>query len=154
MRTWNRTTVIGAAAGLALAATATTTLAAALADDGRHLEADFTNGGHAWLELEDRNVVPAICFVWDNDAPQDGDSIESRILTRDGAEAVYLGISDQWVDGGGSGCEVMREDQEFRDVFEDPDQYVVEVRVVENQGTPVTPPFRSGPLELTDGTSG
>ncbi|MFW3170517.1 hypothetical protein [Geodermatophilus sp. CPCC 206100] len=151
MRTWKRTTVIGAATGLALAATVTTTLAA-LEDDGRHLEADFTNGGHAWLELEDRNVLPSVCFIWDNDAPQDGDGIESRILTRGGAEVVSLGIGDQWVDGSSSGCEVMR-DERFRDVFENPAEYVVEVWVVEDQGTPPTPPIRTGPLRAYDGSA-
>ena len=63
MRTGTRTTVIAAATGLALAATVTTTLAA-LDDDGVHLQAAWANGGHAWLELEDENVVPVICFVW------------------------------------------------------------------------------------------
>src|SRR5829696_908802 len=153
MRTWSRrTTVIGAVAAFGLLATVTTTLAAALEEDGVHLRAEWTNGGHAWLELEDRNVVPLICFVWDNEAPQDGDAIESRILTRDGAEVVDLGSGDQWIDGEAIGCESMR-DEDFRDVFADPGQYVVEVKVVEDQGTPPTPPLVSGPLEPHDGTS-
>jgi len=151
MHSRTRTTVIAAATGLALAATVTTTLAA-LDDDGVHLQAEWTNGGHAWLELEDRNVVPVICFVWQNELPQDGDGIESRILTRDGAEAVSLGVADQWIDGGASGCEIMQ-DGDFRDVFADPDQYVVEFRVLEEQGTPGTPPVRSGPLQSHDGAS-
>jgi hypothetical protein len=157
MRTWSkRTTVIGAAAAVAVAATVTTTVAAVLEPDGVHLQAEWTNGGHAWLELEDRNVAPVICFIWDNDLPQDGDGIESTIRTRGGAEVVSLGIADQWVDGSASGCEVMR-DEAFRAVFADPDQYVVEFDVVEEQGTPETPRIRSGPLHPHDaapGTSG
>jgi hypothetical protein len=151
MRAWSRrSTVIGTVATFGLLATVTTTLAAALQDDGAHLRAEWTNGGHAWLELEDRNVVPVICFVWNNDLPQDGDGIESRILTRDGAEVISLGIGDQWLEGEASGCESMR-DSAFRDVFADPQQYVVEVRVVEEQGTPPTPPLLSGPLQPPDG---
>ena len=149
MRSGKRTTVIAAATGLVLAATVTRTLAA-LDDDGAHLQAAWTNGGLAWLELEDENVVPAICFVWQNDLPQDGDGIESRILTRDGMEVLSLGVGEQWVDGGASGCEGMR-DESFRDVFADPDQYVVELRVLEEQGTPATPPLRSRPLQPYDG---
>ena len=151
MRTAKRTTVIAAATGLALAATVTTTLAA-LDDDGVHLQAAWTNGGHAWLELEDENVVPAICFVWQNELPQDGDGIESWILTRDGEEVVFLGVGDQWIDGAASGCEGVR-DADFRAVFANPDQYVVEFRVVEEQGTPATPPVHSGPLQPHDGAS-
>ena len=145
MRTWKRTTIIGTLVTVGLVATVTTTVAAALEDDGVHLRADWQNGGEAWLELEDRNVLPVICFIWDNDLPDDGDGIESRILTRDGTEVVNLGVGDQWIDGESSGCEVMR-DEEFRDVYADPAQYIVEVRIVENQGTPTTPPLRSGPL--------
>src|SRR3712207_9408028 len=85
--------------------------------------------------------------------PQDGDGIESRILTRRGAEVVDLGVGDQWVEGGASGCELVHDDR-FRAVFADPGQYVVEVRVVENQGTPATPPLISGPLQVHDGGSG
>ena len=151
MRSGKRTTVIAAATGLVLAATVTRTLAA-LDDDGVHLQATWTNGGLAWLELEDENVFPAICFVWQNDLPQDGDGIESRILTRDGTEVVPLGVGEQWIDGKASGCEQMRDDA-FRAVFADPDQYVVEFRVVEEQGTPVTPPVRSGPLQPHDGAA-
>jgi hypothetical protein len=153
MRTWSRrTTVIGGLVATGLAATVTTTLAAALEPDGSHLVGEWINGGgHAWLELEDRNVLPVICFIWDSDLPQDGDGIESRILTREGAEVVDLGIADQWVDGSASGCEVMR-DEAFRAVFADPGRYVVEVEVVEEQGTPPTPPLHSGPLEAHDGT--
>ncbi|SFK97977.1 hypothetical protein [Geodermatophilus ruber] len=151
MKTWSRrTTVVTILAALGLVATVTRTLAA-LDDDGVHLRADWQNGGEAWLELEDRNALPVICFIWDNDAPQDGDGIESTILDRAGAEVVDLGIGDQWIDGSGSGCEVVRDDG-FRDVFANPEEYVVEVRVVENQGTPVTPPLRSGPLEAHSGT--
>jgi hypothetical protein len=154
MKTWSRrTTVVTTLVAVGLVATVTKTLAA-LGDDGVHLRADWQNGGEAWLELEDRNAVPVVCFIWDNDLPQDGDSIESAILDRaGGAEVVDLGIGDQWIDGGSSGCEVMR-DPDFRDVFENPDQFVVEFRVVENQGTPVTPPVRSGPLETHDGSAG
>jgi hypothetical protein len=151
MHSWTRTTLIAGATGLALAATVTTTLAA-LDDDGVHLQATWTNGGLAWLELEDENVVPAICFVWQNDLPQDGDGIESRILTRDGTEVLSLGVGEQWIDGQASGCESMR-DAAFRDVFADPDRYVVEFRVLEEQGTPGTPPVRSEPLQPHDGTS-
>ncbi|MGY1639817.1 hypothetical protein ACI782_01630 [Geodermatophilus sp. SYSU D00703] len=151
MNTWSRrTTVVATLAALGLAATVTTTLAA-LDDDGVHLRADWQNGGEAWLELEDRNALPVICFIWDNDLPQDGDSIESVVLDRAGAEVVDLGIGDQWIDGSGSGCEVVR-DEGFRDVFADPEEYVVEVHVVEEQGTPPTPPLRSGPLEAHDGS--
>ena len=153
MRTFKRTTVIGAATGLVLVATATKIVAAALEPDGSHLRAEWTNGGLAWLELEDRNVAPVICFVWDNELPQDGDAIESRILTRDGAEVVSLGIGEQWIEGAASGCEVMR-NENFRAVFADPGGYVVEFEVVENQGTPATPPVHSGPLQSHDGSSG
>lgn len=153
MRTSSRTTVIGAAAGLLLVATATTIVAAALEDDGSHLRAEWTTGGEAWLELEDRNTLPVVCFVWDSDLPQDGDAIESRIRSRDGDDVVSLGIGDQWVEGAASGCEVMHE-EDFRAVFADPDGYVVEFEVVENQGTPTTPPVRSGPLEAHDDSDG
>ena len=149
MRSGKRTTIIAAATGLVLAATVTRTLAA-LDDDGVHLQAAWTNGGHAWLELEDENVVPVICFIWQNELPQDGDGIESRILTRDGTEVLSLGVGEQWIDGEASGCEQMR-DADFRDVFADPGQYVVEFRVLEEQGTPATPPVRSGPLQPHDG---
>ncbi len=151
MRRVNRTTVLVAATGLMLAGTVTKTLAG-LEDDGVHLQAGFANGGHAWLELEDRNVVPAICFIWRNDLPQDGDGTESWILTRDGEEVVFLGVGDQWIDGETSGCEGVR-DSDFREVFAHPEQYVVEFRVLENQGTPATPPVRSAPLQAHDGTS-
>jgi hypothetical protein len=151
MRITRRTTVVAAATGLALAATVTTTLAALEDDDGVHLQAAWANGGHAWLELEDRNVVPAICFIWQNDLPQDGDGIESRILTRDGTEVLSLGVGEQWIDGGASGCETVH-DTDYRAVFEDPDQYAVEFRVLEDQGTPATPPVRSGPLGPHDGS--
>jgi hypothetical protein len=151
MKTWSRrTTVVTILAALGLVATVTKTLAA-LDDDGLHLRAEWQNGGEAWLELEDRNALPVICFIWDNDAPQDGDSFASAILDRAGAKVVDLGIGDQWIDGSGSGCEVVRDDG-FRDVFANPEEYVVEVRVVENQGTPVTPLLRSGPLEAHSGT--
>jgi len=153
MRTTSRTIVIGAAAAVAVGATVTTTIAAVLEPDGAHLQAEWTDGGHAWLELEDRNVAPVICFVWDNELPDDGDGIESRILTRDGTQVVSLGVGDQWVEGSASGCEVMR-DEDFRAVFADPGGYVVEFDVVEEQGTPATPPVRSGPLQLHDGASG
>ncbi len=145
MRTSSRTIVIGAAAAVAVGATVTTTIAAVLEPDGVHLEAQWTNGGHAWLELEDRNVEPTICFIWDNDVPQDGDSIASRILTRTGTVVVDLGTGDQWVDGSGSGCEIPRGDR-FLDVFANPGDYVVEFEVVENQGTARTAPLRSRPL--------
>ncbi|MGY1740810.1 MULTISPECIES: hypothetical protein [unclassified Blastococcus] len=152
MNTRRRATVVAGLAALGLSATVTTTLAALDGDDGAHLRADWENGGEAWLELEDRNALPVICFVWDNEAPQDGDSIESVVLDRSGAEVVDLGIGDQWTDGSASGCEVV-DDEEFRDVFADPGQYVVEVRVVEEQGTPPTPPLRSRPLEPHDGSA-
>jgi hypothetical protein len=149
MRKLKRSTVIVAGTGLVLAATVTRVLAG-LEDDGVHLQAEWTNGGHAWLELEDRNVVPAICFVWENELPQDGDGIESRILTRDGTEVVSLGVGEQWVDGSTAGCEGMR-DSDFRDVFANPEQYVVELHVLEEQGTPATPALRSRPLQPHDG---
>jgi uncharacterized membrane protein YgcG len=151
MRAWSmRTTVIATVATAGLVATVTTTLAAALDPDGVNLRVQWTNGGHAWLELEDRNVEPAICFVWENDVPQDGDGIASRILSRDGVEVVDLGTGDQWIDGSADGCEIPRDDR-YRDVFADPGQYIVEFRVVEEQGTPATPPIRSGPLEPDGG---
>jgi hypothetical protein len=150
MRNGRRSTVILAGTGLVLVATVTKVLAG-LEDDGVHLQAEFANGGHAWLELEDRNVVPAICFIWENDLPQDGDGVESWILTREGEEFLYLGTGDQWIDGETSGCEGVR-DTDFRDVFAHADQYVVEFRVTEEQGTQATPPVRSLPLQPHDGT--
>lgn len=153
MPTWSRrTTVIGTAAALAIAATVTRTLAAGPEPDGTHLRAAFQNGGEAWLELEDRNVVPAICFNWASDLPEDGDGIQSRILGSGGAEVVDLGIGDQWVDGAASGCETMR-DEDFQEIFANPGDYVVEVQIVEEQGTPPTPPLLSGPLQPLDGTA-
>lgn len=149
--TLRRSTVIAAATGMALAATVTTTLAA-LEDDGVHLQAEWANGGRAWLELEDRNVVPVICFIWENELPQDGDGIESWIVTRDGEEVVFLGTGDQWIDGEASGCEGMH-DTAFRDVVANPDEHLVEFRVREEQGTPATPPVRSGPLQPHDGAA-
>ncbi|MGY1601978.1 hypothetical protein [Geodermatophilus sp. SYSU D00815] len=152
MRTWRRrTAVVGTLVAVGVVSGVTAGLAA-LQDDGVHLSAELEDGGHAWLELEDRNALPVVCFIWDSDAPQDGDSIHSAILDRAGAEVVDLGIGDQWVDGGASGCEVVRDDR-FRDVFADPGEYVVEVVVVEEQGTPPTPPLRSGPLAPHDGTT-
>jgi hypothetical protein len=144
-----RKTVLGVAAvvGLGLAASATAVYAASSDPDGVHLESQWVNGGHAWLELEDRNVEPAICFIWDNPAPQDGDSFESRILTRAGVEVVDLGTADQWIEGAGEGCEIPR-DERYRDVFANPGNYIVEFRVIENQGTPPTPLVRSQPLKL------
>ena len=153
MHTVSRTTVVGTAAAIVVVATVTTTLAAALEPDGVHLRGEFADGGHAWLELEDRNVVPAICFIWGSDRPDDGDGITSRILTRGGQEVVDLGIGDQWIDGSASGCELV-DDERFREVFADPQEYVVEVRVVEEQGTPATPPLISGPLRHDSGGSG
>jgi hypothetical protein len=99
------------------------------------------------LELESRNPFPVICFVWRNPAPQDGDSIASRILTTGGAEVVDLGGSDQWIDGAGECCEIPTDDR-YRDLFTNPGRYVVEFRVVESQGTPATGPLRSQPLQL------
>jgi hypothetical protein len=152
MRTprWRTVPVVALAVGLGLAASATAIYAAGLDPEGINLRADWTNGGEAWLELEDRNEEPAICFIWDNDAPQDGDGIESRILARTGTEVVDLGIADQWMDGAGHGCEIPADDR-YRDVFANPANYIVEFRVVENQGTPVTGPVRSGPLQLASG---
>jgi hypothetical protein len=97
-----------------------------------------------------RNTKPTICFIWEADAPQDGDSIASRILTRGGVEVVDLGTGDQWIDGAGEGCEIPSDDR-FRQVFANPGNHVVEFRVVENQGTPVTGPVRSGPLQRASG---
>ena len=131
--------------GAATAASATAIYAAGSSPDGTTLRADWNNGGAATLELEDRNTEPAICFVWDNDAPQDGDSIESRILTRAGTLVVDLGTGDQWVDGSASGCEIPRDDR-YLDVFQNPSRYVVEFAVAENQGSPPTGPVRSQPL--------
>src|SRR5687768_3262619 len=147
---WRTVPAAALTAGLGLVASATAIYAISLEPDGVNLRAQWTNGGEAWLELEDRNVVPAICFIWDNDAPQDGDGISSRILTRAGTEVVHLGTADQWMDGAGHGCEIP-EDDRYRDVFANPGNYVVEFRVVENQGTPATGPVRSGPLRLASG---
>jgi hypothetical protein len=144
------TPAVAVGVGLAVVASATAVYAVGLAPDGTHLRAQWTNGGQAWLELEDRNVEPTICFIWDNPAPQDGDSVASRILTRDGTEVVDLGTADQWVEGAGEGCEIPGDDR-FRDVFANPGNYVVEFDVVENQGTPVTGPVRSGPLQRATG---
>ena len=140
--------VIGAV-GLGVLASATAVYAVGLGPDGTHLRASWTTGGDAWLELEDRNVEPAICFVWAHPAPQDGDSFSSRILTRDGSEVVDLGTADQWVNGAGEGCEIPRDDR-YRDVFANPGDYVVEFEVLENQGTPPTAPVRSAALRQVD----
>jgi hypothetical protein len=152
MRTprWRTTPALAVVAGLGIVASATTIYAATLSPDGTNLRAPWTNGGEAWLELEDRNVRPTICFIWDNDAPQDGDSIASRILTRTGTVVVDLGTGDQWIDGAGEGCEIPR-DNRYRDVFANPGNYIVEFRVIENQGTPRTDPVRSQPLARTSG---
>jgi hypothetical protein len=123
---------------------------AALQPDGVNLKSQWTNGGEAWLELEDRNVEPEICFVWDNPAPHDGDSITSRVVDRAGTEVVDLGTADQWIDGAGEGCEIPRDDR-FRQVFANPGNYVVEVEVVERQGNPATVPVRSQPLQRASG---
>jgi hypothetical protein len=152
MRTprWRTTPVLALTVGVAIAASAGAIYAAGLSTDGTHLRAQWTNGGEAWLELEDRNAEPTICFVWDNAAPQDGDSFASRILTRTGTLVVDLGTADQWIDGAGEGCEIPR-DTRYRDVFADPGNYVVQVQVVENQGTPVTGPLQSRPLQRASG---
>lgn len=152
MRTprWPTAPAVALAVGLGAAASATAIHAAGLEPEGINLRADWTNGGKAWLELEDRNEEPAICFIWDNDAPEDGDGIASRILTRTGTEVVDLGIADQWMEGAGEGCEIPADDR-YRDVFANPGNYVVEFRVVENQGTPATGRVRSGPLRLASG---
>jgi hypothetical protein len=150
MRT-RRNTKIALVAVVALAASGTVAYAATYEPDGVNLKSQWVNGGEAKLELEDRNVEPAICFVWDNPAPQDGDSFASRILTRAGAEVVDLGTADQWIDGAGEGCEIPRDDR-YKDVFANPGNYVVEFSVVENQGTPPTPPVRSQPLERASTT--
>ena len=152
MRTprWRTTPTVALAVVLAIAGSATAIYAAGLEPDGINLRAPWTNGGEAWLELEDRNVEPTICFNWDNDAPQDGDSIASRILTLTGTLAVDLGTGDQWIDGAGEGCEIP-DNNRYRDVFANPARYVLEFRVVEDQGTPATSPVRSRPLERTSG---
>lgn len=131
--------------GVVVLVTASAAVAASLEPDGVDLRADFP-GGAAELELEDRNVKPAICFIWRADAPQDGDSIASRILTRGGVEVVDLGTGDQWIDGAAEGCEIPSDDR-YRQVFADPGRYVVEFSVVEDQGTASTRPVRSGPLQ-------
>jgi len=141
--------VVATAAGVVVAS-ATAVYAIDLDPDGVHLESQWTTGGHAWLELEDRNVEPSICFVWTNDTPEDGDGVASRILTTAGAEVVDLGTGDQWMEGETTGCEIPRDDA-YRDVFAHPGDYVVEFRVVEEQGTPPTPPVRSLPLRAASG---
>ena len=147
--TRRRRFVAALAVTVGLATTASVAVAA-LQPDGVNLKSQWTNGGEAWLELEDRNVEPAICFIWDNPAPQDGDSIASRILTTGGVEVVDLGTADQWIDGSGEGCEIPTDDR-YKDVFANPGRYVVEFRVVENQGTPPTGPVRSQPLKAASG---
>jgi hypothetical protein len=138
--------VAALAVGLGLAASATAVYAAGAGEpDGINLKSKFTNGGKAWLELEDRNIEPAICFIWDSKTPQDGDSFASRILTRSGVEVVDLGTGDQWVDGAGEGCEIPKDDR-YRDVFANPGNYIVEFRVIEDQATPPTGAVRSEPL--------
>ena len=135
---------------LLTAASTSSIHAEGISADGINLRAPWRNGGEAWVELENRNVEPTICFLWDNDAPQDGDSIASRILTVTGTVVVDLGIGDQWINGEGSGCEVPRGTR-YLDVFAHPSNYVVEFSVVENQGTARTDPVRSLPLERASG---
>ena len=149
INTRRRRLVAALAVTIGLATTATVAVAE-LQPDGVNLKSQWTNGGEAWLELEDRNVKPAICFIWDNPVPQDGDSFASRILTRTGAVVVDLGTADQWVDGAGEGCEIPT-DEAYRNVFAHPERYIVEFDVVENQGTPPTPPVRSQPLQRATG---
>ena len=144
-----RPAAAGAVLGLGLVVTASAAWAASLEPDGVHLRAALPSGA-AELELEDRNVHPAICFIWEADAPQDGDSLASRILTREGVEVVDLGVGDQWIDGASEGCEIPADDR-YRQVFADPGRYVVEVRVVEDQGTAATAPVRSAPLQRAGG---
>ncbi len=149
MRKPNRHTplAVALAVGLGLATSATAVYAAGADPDGVHLTTKWVNGGDAEIELEDRNEEPTICFIWHNPAPQDGDSIESRILTRSGEEAVDLGTADQWIEGASEGCEIPRDDR-YRDVFANPGNYIVEFQVIEDQGTPATgPAIRSRPLE-------
>ncbi len=140
-----RPAAAGAVLGLGLVVTASAAYAISLEPDGVHQRADLP-GGAAELELEDRNTGPAICFIWKAGAPQDGDSIASRILTRDGVEVVDLGTGDQWIEGAGEGCEIPSDDR-YKQVFANPGNHVVEFRVVEDQGTPATGPVRSGPLQ-------
>ena len=147
--TTGRRLVVALAVTIGLATTATVAVAE-LQPDGVNLKTQWTNGGEAWVELEDRNVEPTICFIWDNPVPQDGDSFASRILTTGGAEVVDLGTADQWIDGAGEGCEIPTDDR-YEDVFANPARYVVEFRVVENQGTPPTPAVRSLPLQPASG---
>jgi len=139
----------GLAAGV-VAASATAIYAVSLEPDGVVLRATWSDGGEGRLELEDRNVHPVICFVWDHEAPQDGDSTASRVLTRTGTEVLDLGTGDQWIDGSTEGCEIPRNSR-YRDVFAHPSDYIVEFRVVENQGTPATAPVRSAPLRPDSG---
>lgn len=88
--------------------------AASLEPDGVHLRADLPGGS-------------AICFIWTSAAPQDGDSIASRILTRDGAVVVDLGTGDQWISGAAEGCEIASDDR-YRQVFADPGDYATSRR--------------------------
>ena len=145
-----RRPVVTLLAGLTVVGSATAVYAISLEPDGTHLRTDWTNGGEVWLELEDRNALPALCFVWRNDLPDDGDSVASRILTVGGQPYLDLGTGDQWLEGMTSGCEVIR-DTRYRDVFANPGRYVVEMRVVADQGTPATGPVRSKPLMKADG---
>ena len=73
MRT-RRKTRIALVAVATLAATGTIAYAATFEPDAINLQSQWTNGGSAKLELEDRNTEPAVCFVWDNPAPQDGEA--------------------------------------------------------------------------------
>ena len=141
---------VAATVSLGLLVSATAAHAADLRAAPVSLKSAWTNGGDAALELESRNLFPVVCFVWRNPAPQDGDSIASRILTTGGAEVVDLGGSDQWIEGAAEGCEIPI-DERYRDVFTNPGRYVVEFRVVENQGTPPTAPVRSQPLQPASG---
>ena len=145
MRATTPRRLTGAALAVLLAAGAGAAGAGAEDPDGTTLRAEFASGD-AELELEDRNVEPAVCFIWGSDALRDGDTLSSRVLTRDGRQVLDLGAGDQLVEGSASGCEIPLSDA-YRQVFARPGDHVVEVRVVEQADARPRPVLRSGPLE-------
>lgn len=149
MRTSTYRRLSGAALAVLLAAGAGVALAADEDPDGVSLRADLP-GGRAELELEARNVEPAVCFIWRTDALRDGDTVGSRVLTRSGQLVLDLGVGDQVVEGSASGCEIPLSSA-YREVFARPGDHVVEVRVVQQPGAAARPAVRSGPLEESSG---
>jgi hypothetical protein len=137
--------VLGTGLALVLAGTAGLALGGTEDADGTSLRGRFADG-EVELELEDRNVEPAVCFILEHEGLDDGDTVATRVLDRAGVVVLQLGSGDQVVESSASGCEIPLDDG-YRAVFADPGSYVVETRVVEEQGTPPTPVLRSGRLE-------